>query len=145
MGILSDLFGWLKSFFTDLLQMLEDQFLWVFAVAFPALAAMAVSSEQILAWLADSATWIWTAAGNLLESLWGSCLGFIEGAIEWILETAGQLIDWVVEEIIAIAGAIGNAILGGPIGFLIGIGLFVWLLMKDKGGKNQEIDDVVNT
>jgi predicted PurR-regulated permease PerM len=143
MSIFSSLFDWLKSFFTDLLQMLEGSFLWVFAVVLPTFALLGLAYEQIASWLTTAAVWIWDAAGNLLESLWGSCIGLVEGAIEWIIEIAGEVIDFVVEEIVTIANAVGEVLANTLSSFLTSPGGLMLLAMaffflmkgKDTGTK----------
>jgi phage-related protein len=143
MSIFSSLFDWLKSFFTGLLASLEGSFLWVFVALMPTFALIGLVSAQITAWLIEAAVWIVEAHINLLESLWGSCIGFVEGAIEWILEIAGEVIDFVIEEIAKIAdavvGVISNAL--GPllVPLLIGLGIFFFMKEDDNKHKPEEI------
>jgi hypothetical protein len=141
MGGLSSLFDWLSDFFKDLLSSLESDWLWVFGVALPEIALLTASTLEIGAWLSEAASWVWTGTGNLLESLWGSCVGLIDGAIEWIIEVAGEVIDFVIEEIAAIAeaavGVISSAL--GPLlmPLLIGAGIF-FLLKEDKSAPREK-------
>jgi phage-related protein len=135
MGILSGLFDWFTDFFKGLLSTLQNEFLWVFAVTLPVFAGINLVSAQVTSWILDAALWIWDATGNLLESLWGSILGFVEGAIEWILTLADKLITFVADEIAAILTTVGSAIFGS-LGPFVLVALGLWFLIN-KGDDNN--------
>jgi phage-related protein len=141
MSIFDDLFGWLTGFFKDLFVSLKNNWLYIFALACPAFAAMVIATEEIVSWIVEGARWLWTGAGNLIASLWASCVAFVNGAIEWLLEVAGKVIEFVADAIATVVGAVAEAIVGafGGSALLIGALLLFLFISKKKEDPSTNI------
>jgi phage-related protein len=137
MSIFSNLFDFFHDLFRNIVNWLKAHFLFLVTLVFTSLAVLVASTVAIFDFVVAAVEWTITATGNLIRSVWNSVIAFVEDAIEWLLEIAGDIVEFIADAIESVTAAIAAGLGLTPGLILAAFGL--WLLIgRDSDGNNSK-------